>query len=85
MAKTKTHKQKNPGDVIPSGIACLHCKSVLFYLSSVKRHLEYAHKYDAITAKAHIDKLRLEIYKDQAKEVEGNRVCPIDACPAEFT
>ena len=85
MAKKRTHKQKNPGDHVPNGIACLHCGRVLFYVSSVKRHLECAHQYDEKKAKEYTDELRLEVYGEEGKEVEGSRMCPIEACRAEFT
>ena len=80
----KTHKEKNPGDYVQAGLACVLCGNIIFYISSMRRHLVENHDYDKQTAKDNTDKLREEVLDDEGKEVEGDRRCPIGDCRAEF-
>ena len=83
--KPKSHKKKNPNDWVQRGISCKECNAQIFYISSMKRHLEVNHKYDKVASKEWTDEIRVQEYGEKAKELEGSKMaCPVASCRAEF-
>ena len=61
MPSKPKHKQRHIGDLVEDGF---NCESIMLYISSWKRHLEYAHKYGPEMAKTKADIARKELLGD---------------------
>ena len=80
----RSHKAKNPGDYIASSGICCQCDTQVFYILSLRRHLEKKHKLDADTAAAECEQLMRDTLRYDAEEVKGDKRCLVDGCIAQF-
>ena len=87
MAKKPRHKQKHTGDFVEGGFKCpeAKCESLMLYISSWKRHLEYAHNYGPEMSKTKADMARQELLTDLGTKYPEGRHCPIAECKAGFS
>ena len=85
MPKAKS-SNRHDGDKVEGGFKCPEagCKSILFYITSWQRHLQYAHHYGPEMSEAKGDIARKELLGDVGKKYSGTRQCPLAGCKVGF-